>query len=186
MASWSIRAARESDIDRLMELLLTLQEHHESRNSQLWRLTANGRERLKEQLVQFLADEDSRVFVAVNDSGAIAGMAIGQIRRNDSYMPAVSASVRRLFVVEEWRNLGIGTELVKCLCQFFASLHVEDISIQYIAGNDEAARFWEKLGFQPRILTAGISLYDLKRGIDRTQGEEKQWPDGNTRSWNTR
>jgi len=186
MPDWNIRAAQESDIDRLMELLLALQEHHESRNSQLWHLTANGRERLREQLVQFLADEDSRVFVAVNGSEEIVGMAIGQMRRNDSYVPAISASIRRLFVVEEWRNRGIGTELVKWLCQFFASRHVEDISLQYIAGNDEAAWFWEKLGFQPRILTAGTSLYDLERRTGKDRGEEKQWPDGNTRSWNTR
>lgn len=186
MSDWDIRTVQESDIDRLMDLLLALQEHHESRYPQIWHLTANGRERLKEQLVQFLSDEDSRVLVAVNGSGAIVGMAVGQIRRDDSYVPAVSASIRRLFVVEEWRNRGIGTELVKKLCWFFASRHVEDISLHYVVGNDKAARFWEKFGFQPRILTAGASLSDLERGTGKNRGEEEQWPDGNTKSWNTR
>lgn len=161
----TIRAARESDIDQLTDLHLALQKYHEERNPQLWRLSASARERFSERFAQLLSDGDACVLVALDDSGTIVGMVVGQIRRDERYIPAISGSIGRLFVSEAWRGRGIGTELVKQLFQFFASRHVEDISIYYIVGNSEAARFWNKLGFQPRMVIAGTKLHDLESRI---------------------
>lgn len=165
MSVWTIRTAQESDIDQLTELRLALQKHYEDRNPQIWRLSANGRKRFKERFAQLLSDGDACVLVALDDSGEIVGMVVGQIRRDDRYIPAISGSIGRLFVSEVWRGRGIGTELVKQLCQFFASRHVEDISIYYIAGNSEAIRFWSELGFQPIMVTADTKLYELESRI---------------------
>ena len=170
MSIWTIRAAQESDIDQLTDLHLALQEYHESLNPQLWRLSANARERFRERFAQLLSDGDACVLVALDDSGIIVGMMVGQIRRDDRYMPAISGSIGRLFVSEAWRGRGIGTELVKQLCQFFASRHVEDISLYYIVGNSKAAQFWSKLGLQPRMIMAGTSLQDLEGRIAEAQG----------------
>jgi GNAT superfamily N-acetyltransferase len=99
---------------------------------------------------------------------------VGRIRRDDRYVPAISGSIARLFVSETWRNRGIGTELVKRICRFFASRAVEDISIHYIAGNSEAAQFWSKLGFQPRMIMAGTRLHDLETGIGRLRRKKDE------------
>jgi ribosomal protein S18 acetylase RimI-like enzyme len=165
MSVWTIRTAQESDIDQLTDLHLALQKYHEERNPQLWHLSANGRKRFKERFAQLLSDGDACVLVALDDSGTIVGMVVGQIRRDERYIPAISGSIGRLFVSEAWRGRGIGTELVKQLFRFFASRHVEDISIYYIAGNSEATQFWSKLGFQPRMVIAGTKLHDLGRRI---------------------
>lgn len=161
MSEWTIRLAKESDTDQLVELRLALQKHHENLNPQIWHLSILGQERLKDQFIQLLSDEDTRVFVAVDNSGAILGMIVGRIRVNDNFMPAITASIERLFVSPTWRERGIGTELVRSICQFFASRDVRDISSGYIAGNNEAEQFWSKLGFQPRIVTIGTNLCEL-------------------------
>lgn len=165
MSPWTIRKAKESDINCLVELFLDLQSHHESRNSELWRLSAQGREQIKDQLAQLLSDEDALVLVSLDNNDKITGMGIGRIRRNDRYIPPVSGSIERLFISEAWRRQGIGTEIVRRICQFFASKHVEDISLHYISGNAEADQFWKKLGFRTRMVLVGTELRELERKL---------------------
>ncbi len=165
-SAWTVRAARGSDLADLLELCLALQQHHEDRNSQIWQLSDQGRERMRDELIQLLADEDARVIVALDDAGRIVGMVIGRIIESHRHVPPISGRIGRLFVLEPWRRRGIGTELVKRVCQFFASRHAEDISITYIAGNTEASHFWDKLGFHPRLITAGTRLHELEQKIN--------------------
>jgi hypothetical protein len=48
------------------------------------------------------------------------------------------------------------------LCRFFADKGVEDLSLRYVVGNEEAAAFWSALGFAPRILTAGARRSEIE------------------------
>jgi ribosomal protein S18 acetylase RimI-like enzyme len=153
--------ARESDLDRLVELKLALQDHMEKLNPDLWRLSATGCEQVRDQLAEFLSDQDSQVLVAMDNDGVIVGMTIGQIHTSENYVPPSTGSVGLLFVSESWRRRGIGTGLVRVLCQFFNSSGVEDIWVRYVVGNDEATNFWTKLGFRPRIISAGTKLDEL-------------------------
>ena len=168
MSVWTIRAAQESDMDQLMKLRLALQEHLERRNSQIWRLSAAGRERLREQFDELLSDDDVRVFVAVESNGTIVGMVVSRVTASERYVPTISGSIELLFVSEPWRRRGIGAELVGKVCRFLASRGVGSISVRYVVGNDEATQFWSKLGFQPIIVTAAMELHDLERKAART------------------
>jgi ribosomal protein S18 acetylase RimI-like enzyme len=171
MSRWIIRVARESDIDQLMKLRLALQEHMERQNPRIWRLSVDGREQLRDQLARLLSDEDVRIFVAVDSSEMIIGMVVGRIATSDRYVPAIAGSIELLFVSGPWRRCGIGSDLVRRLCQLFASRSVEHISVRYVVGNDEATRFWTKLGFQPIIVTGAMKLRDLERKIAGVERE---------------
>jgi len=70
-----------------------------------------------------------------------------------------------VFVEEPYRRRGVGTRLVLALCQFFAAHGVEDISLRYVIGNRQAERFWNRLGFEPRIITVGARRQDVERKI---------------------
>ena len=163
MRNWSIRAAQDSDIEQLTQLRLTLQEHLERCNSDLWRLSADRHGYLRNQLIQFLSDEDALTLVALSNNADIVGMITGKVNTSEHYIPLKTGSINTLFVSELWRRQGIGAELVKSLCRFFASRCVEDIWVRYVTENDEATRFWNKLGFQPRIVTAGAKLHNLEK-----------------------
>ena len=92
-------------------------------------------------------------------------MVIGVVNSDEFRIPSIVANIKTAFVVEEWRGKGIGTELVKRLCQFFTSSGVKDVFVSYVVGNQEGMRFWENLGFQPRIITGGTDLHNLELRI---------------------
>jgi hypothetical protein len=54
---------------------------------------------------------------------------------------------------------------VALLCRFFASEDVEDITLRYVVGNEEADAFWSALGFSPRIITAGAQRVVLEHRV---------------------
>jgi ribosomal protein S18 acetylase RimI-like enzyme len=63
------------------------------------------------------------------------------------------------------RRAGVGSRLVALLCRFFASEDVVDVTLRYVVGNEEAAKFWSALGFSPRIITAGTGREALERRL---------------------
>ena len=162
MSVLSIREAQESDIDRLIEMRLALQKHHEERNPRVWRMSHAGRAGLRDGMLDLLSDRSVRVFVAVDDDGDLAGMVIASAIEGERHLPSMSGKMDWLFVSEAYRRRGIGIQLVKRVCQFFAEHHIEEVAVGYIAENTEAIQFWDKLGFEPRVITAGTKLRDLE------------------------
>jgi len=168
---WTIKTAQESDINDLIEMRLALQRYLEERNSNIWRMSSECHERLNEQIIQNLDDKDTCILVAIHvppcngrteDSDCkIIAMATGTINFHRYRIPSTIACIENVFVKEEFRRNGVGMALVSKLCQFFASRCVNDISVKYVIGNEEAECFWEKIGFQSRIITAGTNLHDL-------------------------
>jgi GNAT superfamily N-acetyltransferase len=59
-----------------------------------------------------------------------------------------------MYVIERFRRKGIGRRLVKELFTFFNSKGIEYLTVRYIIGNKEAEPFWQKLDFNPIIITA--------------------------------
>ena len=170
MRNCTIRRARESDLDRLLELLAALQKHLEERNPRVWRESAGDRERARDRLAKRLSSPKACVIVAVNDEGTVVGLAVGNILSQERYLPNAAAYIETAFVEQPYRRCGLGSRLVAELCRFFASHDVEEMSLRYIVGNYEAEQFWSKLGFEPIIVTATATRQDVEKMIDRTEG----------------
>jgi len=173
MKPYSIRVAKESDVDCFAEMRFALQTHTEKSNPDIWRFSDEGREQFKEQSIELFSDPDAQVLLALNDKGEAIGMVVGKIHRNPKCIPNISGSVEHLFVKEEYRKRGVGTELVLTLCEFFSSQGAEDISVRYVVGNREGEEFWKRLGFQPRIITAGVKQQRILEKISTAKHE--QW-----------
>lgn len=154
---YTIRPARPSDVERLVELLVTLQDHLEAANPDLWRMTDEARKELKGQLAARLTASSSCVLVAEHQDDGVIGVILGRILTNHRYTPARTGIIDQTFVRKDHRRLGIGSCLVAALCHFFAAEGIEDLSLRYVVGNQEAAQFWEALGFTPRIIVVGAS-----------------------------
>ena len=165
MLIWNIREAQNSDLDQLIEMRLALQKHYEERNPHVWRMSLGARAGLRDEMTDFLSDEKARIFVSVNNDGYLVGMLICKIIESERYLPSISGRMDRLFVSAAYRRCGIATQLVKQACQFFAENNVEEISVGYLAGNTEAILFWDRLGFQPRLITTGTKLHDLENNL---------------------
>jgi len=167
LTDWTIRRAHRGDLRDLVALRLALQAHLERGNPSLWRLSPKGRVEAQAKFVDLMGNEDAMVLVATDADGHVAGMATGQILRQEERIPGIAASINTLFVVEAWRRQGIGKALVAKLCDFFAAKDAEEITLRYVIGNSEAERFWSRLGLEPRIITAGTSRQDLAARLAR-------------------
>ena len=152
---YTTRLAEASDLEHLAELMLSLQDHMEASAPDLWRMRPEARKNLKGQLAGRLRAKDSYAAVAEHDSDGVIGAIFGRIIVNNRYTPSRAGQIDQAFVRADHRRAGVGSQLVAELCRFFSAEGVEDISLRYVMGNQEAACFWSALGFRPRIVTAG-------------------------------
>ena len=161
----SIRRARREDVPALVRLIARLDEHVQRSNPRLWRPHADRLKALESQL----ACDTARVFVA-----EVGGEAIGCVEGHVEVVagggPRVRGFISRAVVAEGWRRRGTGTALVAALLAFFEAEGVEDISLRYVVGNDEAERFWQGLGFEPVIVTANQRPAALRQSLRRHTG----------------
>jgi GNAT superfamily N-acetyltransferase len=164
---YTIRPAREADLDRLTELGLALQDHLEACNPGLWKMTAEGRANLKGQLAGRLHAPQMCVLVAEHERDGVIGVIYGRIMANNRYVPAIAGSIDQAFVSAGHRRAGVGTRLVAGLCRFFAAEGVEELTLRYVVDNPEAAGFWTALGFAPRIVTTGANRQAVEDRLDQ-------------------
>ncbi len=152
---YAIRPARPADLERLVVLQLALQDHLEASNPALWRMAGEARELVKGQLAARLAAPGTRVLVAEHGRDGLVGVIYGRVVTNTRYTPSRAGTIDQVFVWPGHRRHGVASRLVAELCQFFEREGIDDLSLRYVAGNEEAAAFWTALGFEPRIVTAG-------------------------------
>jgi GNAT superfamily N-acetyltransferase len=152
---YTIRRAAKADLDRLVVLLLALQDHLEASNPDLWRMTPEARSQLRGKLAARLDAHNGCVLVAEHVQDGVVGVIFGRVVSSNRYDPSRAGSVDQAFVRADHRREGMGTRLVAGLCRFFADEGVDDLTLRYVVANEEAASFWTALGFSPRITTAG-------------------------------
>ena len=157
MPAYRFRAATVADLDALVEMHLELQDHLERANPALWRMKDQARAQVKGQLHSRLTGSNNRTLVAEHEEDGIVGVVFGRVVINEHYLPSRTGMVDQLFVRAAHRRARVGSGLVAGLCAYFAGAGVEDLSLRYVAGNDEAKGFWAALGFTPRIVTVGAS-----------------------------
>jgi len=160
MDNLTIRRAASSDVERIVELRLLLQEHVEKSNPLIWRMTEEGKKLLKQKVENDLADSNIHVLLAEAD-GETIGYVQGEVTRRSDHMPRTVGQISLMYVVKQFRRKGVGRRLIKELCKFFGSNKAEDLTVRYIIGNKEAENFWRKLGFEPIITTSRTSATEL-------------------------
>jgi GNAT superfamily N-acetyltransferase len=147
-------------MERIVGLRLLSQEHAERSNPRIWRMTDEGKKLLKQKVENDLADSNIHVLLAEAD-GEIIGYVQGEVTHRSDYVPRTVGHVSLMYVVKQFRRKGVGRRLVKELCRFFNSNNVEDLTVRYIVGNEEAEGFWRKLGFEPIIATSSTYPKEL-------------------------
>ena len=153
MDNLTIRRATCSDVERIVELGLLLQEHVEKSNPSVWRITEEGKKLIKQKVETDLVDSNVLVLLAEVD-GEVIGYVRGEVTSRSDHLPETVGHVSLMYVMIQFRRKGVGRRLMKELCKFFDSQKAEDLTVRYIIGNKEAERFWRNLGFEPIITTS--------------------------------
>ena len=112
MTNISVRKATFSDVEKLTELRLLLQQHCEDPNSQIWQMTDEGRALLKRKVENDFVNESSRIFVAEID-GNIIGFAHGDVSHRTDYVPQNVGSISTVYVDSNFRRRGVGALLIR-------------------------------------------------------------------------
>ncbi|MBN1661873.1 MAG: GNAT family N-acetyltransferase [Anaerolineae bacterium] len=155
LPGYTIRPAEHEDLDRVTDLLLALQDHLEASNRDLWRMDGEARANLKGITAGRLTAPNGCALVAEHEADGVVGVIFGRVVTNSRYDPPRAGSIDQAYVRPDHRRRGVATRLVAAVCDYFAAEGVQDLSLRYVAGNEEAAGFWAARGFAPRIITAG-------------------------------
>jgi GNAT superfamily N-acetyltransferase len=168
--AYTIRRAVKADLDRLVALLLALQDHIEASNPDLWQMRPEARDQLKGQLAGRLGAPNSCALVADHDQDGLVGVIFGRVITSNRYNPARAGSLDQAYVRADHRRAGVGSQLVAELCRFFAAEGVDELTLRYVIANEEAASFWAALGLAPRIITAGARRGAVEERLGQRSG----------------
>jgi ribosomal protein S18 acetylase RimI-like enzyme len=156
------RTATLSDFDVVLNFSLQLKRLAEQSNPNVWKITQEGIENKRQSIRQMITDEDACIILA-ESAGQVIGFISGLIRTREDYTPTIIGQIAQLYIIEPWRRQGIGTRLLKELLVFFEEQQVEQIVVNYIAGNKVGETFWNKFDFNPVHISSNIPLGQLKK-----------------------
>ena len=106
------------------------------------------------EVAEILASEIA--FVAEDDDGAPVGFALARRRT-----PALG-TLTDLYVKQETRRSGIGTELMRKVLVAFGSLGIEMIDLEVLASNPGARSLYGRWGFRDEVVVMTGTVADLE------------------------
>ena len=160
-----ISPAVPSDVERLVAMRLNINDHMIERNAETWRMSEQQKRTQKGVYLTDLANDQKRILVATDGDGALVGMSVGSIQRHEQIEPAASGRIDDVWVAPGFRQSGVARRLVYGLVTFFKDRGLEDLVLNYAAGNSEAEATWAKLGFRPTVTFASAKLADVERKV---------------------
>lgn len=151
----TIRSATEADVDGLARVYIDSGRHHAAIDPVLHQVPseAAARERIRAKL----ADPGEVVFVAETTDGQVVGLLqvdeVHDPRPGVIVRPIPSRSVG-IAVREDWRNRGVGEALMRHAEIVARDLGADQIILDMSSANDDALRFYGRLGY----VTYGLLL----------------------------
>lgn len=142
-----IRKAEKKDINKITELLREVLELHAAIRPDIF---VSGTTKYTEsELAAIIENEKTPVFVAEGDDGEVKGYAFCQIKD-----PPFSTNMRKvkslfiddLCVDENCRGSHVGQKLFSFVKEFAKGAGCYNITLNVWAGNDNAVRFYDKMG----------------------------------------
>ena len=153
-----IRLANAQDIPGILELLRQVGQVHHQLRPDIFRETCQKYD--ESALSELLKDENRPIFVAV-ESGFVAGYCfcvLRDYRGSTALTDRLEVYIDDLCVDENRRSSGIAQALYRHVTQWAKGLGCAFITLNVWCGNDQAMRFYEKAGLQPRSITMEMKL----------------------------
>ncbi len=155
-----IRRATPADIPDLQRLLIQTCTHHAAIRPDIFR--SGGQKYTGETLLALVSQDSRPIFVSVED-GHLQGFCFCQYQ---TYSGSPVMTDRRelyiddLCVDEPYQRRGIGEALTRYAIEVARQEGCGFITLNVWAGNQQAIRFYDKLGLRPRKTTLELPLED--------------------------
>ena len=147
----NIRRAQEKDISRLIELLHQVLEIHANIRPDIF--ISGTTKYTKEELLNIIKDDNTPIFVAVNDNDVCIGYAFCQIKEqpfSNNMVPFKSIFIDDLCVDFATRGQHIGERLFEFVKNEAKRLGCYEVTLNVWSGNTQAEKFYEKMGMKTK------------------------------------
>ena len=144
-----IREATQLDYENLCELFAEADKLHRDHLAAIFQ-EPNGPARDKEFILDLLADQATKIFVADGD-GELVGLVQAAVKVTPPmaiFVPRCYVVVDTLMVKEAFRHQGIGQTLMDKVQQWALSKGASEIELNVFAFNEAASDFYQKLGYE--------------------------------------
>ncbi|PKV49741.1 ribosomal protein S18 acetylase RimI-like enzyme [Aquimarina sp. MAR_2010_214] len=109
----------------------------------------------------YILSDHTEVVVAEIE-GEIVGSGYGQIRdRKNFFKQKQLGYIGFMYVKDQHRGKGVSQEIIKHLCDWFASKNLEEIRLTVYDQNPRAIRAYEKVGFKKHLIEMRVNLKDI-------------------------
>lgn len=152
-----IRMADLSDIDKIADIDKQLHQFHCDMESDTYKMPDD--ECFFDFLLSALENEENEIFV-YEDNGVIKGYALvtKSIREMPIKITKKVCLIDQLSVDKNHRHEGIGTKLIEHIKAYVKDNDFDVLEIGVRAQNDNAYRLYEKMGFEPQLITMEIKM----------------------------
>ena len=145
-----IRRAEKEDLAGINELLMQVLMVHHNGRPDLFK--SNAKKYTDEELLKIIEDDNSPIFVAIED-GSVAGYAFCQIIQHIDHN--ILTDVKTLYiddlcVDEEKRGLHIGKTLYEHVLCYAKAIECYNVTLNVWSCNESAMKFYEKCGLVPQ------------------------------------
>ena len=154
-----VRKAGREDIPRILELLVQVDMVHHLGRPDIFKGPATKYN--AGQLEEILENEQTPVFVCVDDSGRVSGHAFCIHRQilNDSVMTDIrTLYIDDICVDEKARGKHVGRTLYERVLAYAKESGFYNITLNVWSCNPGAIKFYEALGFQPQKIGMEVVL----------------------------
>ena len=146
----NIRRAVEKDIPRIDDLLYQVHRVHSTGRPDIFR--TGNKKYTDDELRAILANDDTPVFVATDESDRVQGYAfciVQEVKGERSLMDRKTVYIDDLCVDESLRGQHIGQSLYHFVLEESRRLGCAAVTLNVWCLNEGAMRFYEKCGMSP-------------------------------------
>jgi len=142
-----IRRAEDKDMDKVLQLLSEVHELHVKLRPDIF--ISGVTKYTREELSQIFANDETPVFVAVDDSDVVRGYAFTVMKRQPfttNMKDFKTLYIDDICVDENCRGEHIGKTIYEAVLQYAKEQGCYDVTLNVWEGNDNARAFYEKMG----------------------------------------
>lgn len=157
----AIRAATDQDLPRLIELWEGL-----DREQADWRVFPPRATIRDEVLAHYrtATTDPSALHLVAEEGERLVAMALGKVIIPSSFSDEPGLEISNVYVQPSHRGRGLGGTLTRALVRFARERGVQRVMLWTFAQNEGALRFWQGLGFRPRVIQLAARVEELPGG----------------------
>lgn len=143
-----VRRAEDKDVNRILELLVQVNNVHNDGRPDLF--LRDRTKYTKEELIEIIHNDQSPVFVAVDQNDHVLGYSFGVFQshiKDNNFPDIVTYYIDDICVDEKTRHQHVGKTLFEYTADYARDAGCYNITLNVWEKNDSAKKFYENIGF---------------------------------------